>query len=77
MQRICIRLILLISLLENMFLRLPQSYSVFYYLSEHQQWIKTKTDDTATFSVRPFLYNYSYNSDKGCEGGGSTSKISE
>ena len=41
----------------------------FYYLSRHQEWIKTKTDDTATFSEQPFLCNYSYNSDKGCGGG--------
>ena len=67
----------LISLLENMFLRLPQSYSVFYYLAGHQEWIKTKTDDTATFSEQPFLCNYSYNSDKGCGGGWSSLQISE
>ena len=42
--------------------------SVIYYLSGLQEWIKTKTDDTATFSDRPFLCNYSYNSDKGCGG---------
>ena len=68
MQIICNAVILLISLQENMFSRLFQSYSVFYYLSGHQEWIKTKTDDTATFSDQYFLCNYSYNSDKGCEG---------